>query len=68
MARQRVAGWGRTGPSVSLTGDTFLGLVIALTVLAFLAVVVIWPSLAGRGPAKVAARAGRCSLSTLSCS
>lgn len=51
-------GSGRTGPSVSLTGDTFLGLVIALTVLAFLAAVVIWPSLAGRGPAKVAARAG----------
>jgi hypothetical protein len=43
---------------VPLTGGAFLGLVIALTVLAFLVVVVVWPALAGPGPGKVAARAG----------
>jgi hypothetical protein len=43
---------------VSLTGGAFLGLVVALTVAAFLVVVVVWPALAGPGPGKVAARAG----------
>ena len=43
---------------MSLTGGAFLGLVVALTVAAFLVVVVVWPALAGPGPGKVAARAG----------
>jgi hypothetical protein len=43
---------------VSLTSTTFLALVVALTVAAFVAAVVLWPSLAGRGPVKVTARVG----------
>ena len=43
---------------MSLTGWGFLGLVAGVTVAAFVAVVVVWPSLSGRTPAKVAARVG----------
>ena len=48
----------RRAAAVSLTSTTFLALVAALTVAAFVAAVVVWPSLAGRGPGRVAARVG----------
>lgn len=43
---------------MSLTSTTFLALVAALTVAAFVAAVVVWPSLSGPGAGKVAARVG----------
>jgi len=43
---------------MSLTGTVFLGLVILLTIAAFLLLVLTWPSLAGRRPSKIAIRAG----------
>jgi len=43
---------------VSLTSTTFLALVAALAVAAFVAAVVLWPSLSGPGPGKVVARVG----------
>jgi len=43
---------------MSLTGPVFLGLVVVVTIAAFVALVLAWPSLAGRRPAKIAARAG----------
>ena len=43
---------------MSLTGSGFLFLVAALTVAAFVALVVVWPALAGHGPGTVAARVG----------
>ena len=43
---------------MSLTGPVFLVLVIVITVAAFVAVVVLWPRLAGPSPARIAARAG----------
>ena len=44
--------------AMSLTGSLFLGTVVAVTVLSFVAVVLWWPALAGRGVARVAGRAG----------
>jgi S-formylglutathione hydrolase FrmB len=41
-----------------LTGTLFLGAVVVVTLAAFVVLVVLWPSLAGRSPAKIAARAG----------
>ncbi len=43
---------------MSLTGSGFLFLVAALTVIAFVTLVVVWPALAGYGPGKVASRVG----------
>jgi Putative esterase len=43
---------------MSLTGSGFLFLVAALTVAAFVTLVVVWPALAGHGPGRVAARVG----------
>lgn len=43
---------------MSLTGPLFLGLVVAATVAAFVALVVVWPRLAGSDLPHVAARAG----------
>ena len=43
---------------MSLTGSVFLGLVMAVTAVAFVTLVVMWPRLAGRHPARIAARAG----------
>jgi Putative esterase len=43
---------------MSLTGSLFLGAVVAVTVVAFVAVVLWWPALAGRGVTRVAGRAG----------
>ena len=43
---------------MSLTGSVFLLSVIAVTVAAFVAVVVTWPRVAARGPGRIAARAG----------
>jgi enterochelin esterase-like enzyme len=43
---------------VSLTGGVFLTLVGVLTGAAFVGLVVVWPSLAGRSAGRVAARAG----------
>ena len=42
---------------MSLTGPLFLGAVGVITVVAFLAVVAYWPSMAGRGPGRVLGRA-----------
>ena len=43
---------------MSLTGSLFLGTVVAVTVVAFVAVVLGWPRLAGRGAPRVAGRVG----------
>ena len=43
---------------MALTGTLFLTLVGVVTVVAFVALVLAWPALAGRSPAKVAARVG----------
>jgi pimeloyl-ACP methyl ester carboxylesterase len=43
---------------VSLTGPLFLGAILVLTVAAFVVLVLVWPSLAGRTPGTIAARAG----------
>ncbi len=43
---------------MSLTGSGFLFLVAALTVVAFVTLVVVWPALAGHGPVTVASRVG----------
>ena len=43
---------------MSLTGPVFLGVVVVVTLAAFVALVLLWPSLAGRGPGKIGARAG----------
>lgn len=43
---------------MSLTGPVFLGLVAAATVAAFVALVVLWPRLAGHEPGHILARAG----------
>ena len=42
----------------SLTGSFFLDGVIAVTVLAFVGVVLLWPRLAGHGPVRVVSRVG----------
>lgn len=43
---------------MSLTGSLFLGAIVVVTVAAFVVLVLLWPSLAGRSPGKVGARAG----------
>jgi enterochelin esterase-like enzyme len=43
---------------MSLTGPVFLGAVVVVTVAAFAALIILWPSLAGRRPTRIAARAG----------
>ncbi len=43
---------------MSLTGPVFLGAIVVVTVAAFIVLVLLWPSLAGRSPGKVGARAG----------
>jgi len=43
---------------MSLTGSLFLVLIAVVTVAAFVVLVLLWPSLAGRSPGKVVARAG----------
>jgi len=43
---------------MSLTGPIFLGAVVVFTVAAFVVLIIQWPSLAGRRPTKIAARAG----------
>jgi enterochelin esterase-like enzyme len=43
---------------MSLTGPLFLGGVVAYTVAAFVALILVWPSLAGRSLRSIAARAG----------
>src|ERR1035437_6307732 len=43
---------------MSLTGPLFLGGVVAWTVAAFVALILVWPSLAGRSLRRIAARAG----------
>jgi len=43
---------------MSLTGSLFLGAIVIVTVAAFVAVILLWPSLAGRGLGKVTARVG----------
>jgi len=43
---------------MSLTGSVFLDGMAVVTVAAFVVLVLLWPSLAGRGPRKMAARAG----------
>ena len=43
---------------MSLTGSVFLGAIVVLTIAAFVFLVLRWPSLSGRRPGKVAARAG----------
>src|SRR5450759_3804342 len=43
---------------MSLTGSLFLGAIVVVTVAAFVVLVLLWPSLAGRGLGKVTARAG----------
>jgi enterochelin esterase-like enzyme len=43
---------------MSLIGPVFLGLVAVVTVVAFVVLVLLWPSLAGRRPGKIAIRAG----------
>jgi enterochelin esterase-like enzyme len=42
---------------MSLTGPLFLGAVVVTTVVAFLTVVALWPSMAGRRPGRVLGRA-----------
>jgi len=43
---------------MSLTGPLFLGAIVVVTVAAFVVLVLLWPSLAGRSPGKISARAG----------
>jgi len=43
---------------MSLTGPLLLGAIVVVTVAAFVVLVLLWPSLAGRSPGKVGARAG----------
>jgi enterochelin esterase-like enzyme len=43
---------------MSLTGWVFLDLIVACTVASFVALILLWPSLAGRSLGKIAARAG----------
>ncbi len=43
---------------MSLTGPLFLGMVMTVTVLAFVAVVLVWPAMAGRGVPRVGGRVG----------
>ncbi|MEP7017442.1 MAG: alpha/beta hydrolase-fold protein [Actinomycetota bacterium] len=43
---------------MSLTGPVFLGVVVVVTVAAFVVLIILWPALAGRRPAKIAARTG----------
>jgi enterochelin esterase-like enzyme len=43
---------------MSLTGSVFLGAVAVTTVVAFLTVVALWPSMAGRSPGRVLGRIG----------
>src|ERR1035438_10583500 len=43
---------------MSFTGPLFLGGVVAYTVAAFVALILVWPSLAGRSLRSIAARAG----------
>ena len=43
---------------MSLTGPLFLGAVVVTTVVAFLTVVALWPSMAGRSPGRVLGRVG----------
>jgi enterochelin esterase-like enzyme len=43
---------------MSLTGPLFLGGVVACTVAAFVVLILVWPSLAGRSLRRIAARAG----------
>jgi enterochelin esterase-like enzyme len=43
---------------MSLTGSLFLGAVVVVTVAAFAVLIILWPSLAGRRPSRIAARAG----------
>lgn len=43
---------------MSLTGPLFLGAIVVLTIAAFVVLVLLWPSLAGRSPGKISARAG----------
>jgi enterochelin esterase-like enzyme len=43
---------------MSLTGSVFLDAIAVVTVAAFVVLVTLWPSLAGRSPRKVMARAG----------
>ena len=43
---------------MSLTGSVFLGAIVVVTVAAFVVLVLLWPSLAGRHPGKVVTRAG----------
>ena len=45
---------------MSLTGPLFLSAVVVTTVVAFLAVVALWPSMAGRSPGRVRAGLGCC--------
>ena len=48
----------RAVAQMSLTGSLFLGAIVVVTVAAFVVLVLLWPSLAGRGLGKVTARAG----------
>ena len=43
---------------MSLTGWVFLDAVVLFTVAAFVVLILLWPSLAGRSLGKIAARAG----------
>jgi S-formylglutathione hydrolase FrmB len=43
---------------MSLTGPVFLGAVVVVTVVAFLTVVAVWPTMAGRSPGRVLGRIG----------
>ncbi len=43
---------------MSLTGSVFLGAVAVCTVATFVLLILLWPSLAGRSPGKIAARSG----------
>jgi len=43
---------------VSLTGSVFVGIVTALAVVAFIALIAVWPRLAGRRPGGILARTG----------
>jgi enterochelin esterase-like enzyme len=43
---------------MSLTGSLFLGAVVVVTIAAFVLLILLWPSLAGRRPRKIAARVG----------
>ena len=43
---------------MSLTGPVFLGAVVVIAIAAFVGLIFLWPSIAGPGPRKIAARAG----------